>query len=95
MILINNLSVKMTDYRPDVNTAIARVLDSSHFILGSETENFESLFANYIQVNHCCCVANGTDAIELALRALGLQSGDKIATVANASMYSCTAIIVQ
>ena len=60
--------------------------------LFSETKNFESLFAHYIQVNHCCCVANGTP-IELALRALGLQSGDKIATVANASMYSCTGII--
>jgi aminotransferase EvaB len=93
MILINNLSTKMANYQHDVNEAIARVLDSSKFILGSETKNFESLFAHYIQVNHCCCVANGTDAIELALRALGLQSGDKIATVANASMYSCTGII--
>ena len=71
----------MANYRHDVNEAIARVLDSSHFTLGSETKNFESLFANYIQVNHCCCVANGTDAIELALRALGLQSGDKIAAL--------------
>ncbi len=93
MILINNLSTKMANYRHDVNEAIARVLDSSEFILGSETKNFESQFARYIQVNHCCCVANGTDAIELALRAIGLQSGDKIATVANASMYSCTGII--
>lgn len=93
MILINNLSTKLTDYRRDVNEAIARVLDSSNFILGSETKDFESLFAHYIQINHCCCVANGTDAIELALRALGLQPGDKIATVANASMYSCTGII--
>ena len=82
----------MTDYRREVNEAIARVLDSSNFVLGSETRNFESLFAHYIQVNHCCCVANGTDAIELALRALGLQSGDKIATVANASIYSFTCI---
>jgi dTDP-3-amino-2,3,6-trideoxy-4-keto-D-glucose/dTDP-3-amino-3,4,6-trideoxy-alpha-D-glucose/dTDP-2,6-dideoxy-D-kanosamine transaminase len=93
MILINNLSTRMTNHRSEVNTAIEQVLDSSNYILGRETEKFESLFANFIEVNHCCCVANGTDAIELALRALGLQSGDKIAAVANASMYSCTGIL--
>ena len=38
MILINNLSTKMMAYSTDVNTTIARVLDSSHFIIGSETE---------------------------------------------------------
>ena len=81
MILINNLSSKMANYRHDVNEAIARVLDSSHFTLGSEIKNFEPFFAHYLQVNHCCCVANGTDAIELELRALGLQSGDKIAAL--------------
>ena len=75
MILINNLSTKLTDYRRDVNEAIARVLDSSNFILGSETKDFESLFANYIQINHCCCVANGTDAIELVFWALGRGAG--------------------
>ena len=69
------------------------MLNSSNFVLGSEIRNFGLLFAHYIQVNHFCCVANGTDAIELALQALGLQPGDKIATVANASMYSCTSII--
>ena len=74
IILINNLSTKMTDYRRDVNEAIPRVLDSSNFILGRETINFDSLFAHYIQVNHCCCVANGTDAIELVFWALGRGS---------------------
>ena len=46
-----------------------------------------------IQVAHCCSVANGTDAIELALRALGVGAGDKVATVANAGMYTSTAIL--
>ena len=68
MILINNLSAKMKDYRRDINEAIARVLNRSNFVLGSETKNFESLFAHYIQVNYCCCVANGTDAIEISLK---------------------------
>ena len=51
MILINNLSSKMTDYRRDVNEAITRALDSSNFIHGSETKYFDWLFAHYIQVN--------------------------------------------
>jgi dTDP-3-amino-2,3,6-trideoxy-4-keto-D-glucose/dTDP-3-amino-3,4,6-trideoxy-alpha-D-glucose/dTDP-2,6-dideoxy-D-kanosamine transaminase len=53
----------------------------------------EKSFANYIQVNYCRSVANGTDALELALRGVGVKAGDKVATVANAGMYTSTALL--
>jgi dTDP-4-amino-4,6-dideoxygalactose transaminase len=55
-------------------------------------KSFESSFADYLGASYCIAVANGTDALELALRAAGVQSGDEVATVANAGMYATTAI---
>lgn len=62
-------------------------------MLGPEVEAFEAEFAAYCGVDYCVGVGNGTDALELALRALGIKSGEKIVTVANAGGYSTTAII--
>ena len=50
-------------------------------------------FADYCGVSHAVAVANGTDAIELALRATGVQRGDSVATVANAGFYATTALL--
>ena len=63
-----------------------------YYILGPEGEAFEHEFAAYCQTAHCVALANGTDALELALRALGVGPGDGVATVANAGGYSSTAI---
>jgi dTDP-4-amino-4,6-dideoxygalactose transaminase len=54
------------------------VLDSGRYILGPEVEAFESEFAGYIGVEHCVGVANGTDALAIALRALGVGPGDEV-----------------
>lgn len=70
-----------------------RVVRSGWFILGPELEKFETEFAVYNNVKHCVGVANGTDAIELALRASGATVGDTIATVANAGFYTTTAVL--
>lgn len=72
--------------------SIQRVLDSYQYILGSEVAHFEWEFARYVGVNYCVTVANGSDALELALRSLGIQAGDLVATVANAGFYASTAI---
>jgi aminotransferase EvaB len=72
--------------------ALARVLESNHFVLGREVVQFEHEFAQYVGVPHCISVANGTDALELALRALGVGAGRQVACVANAGFYSATAI---
>jgi dTDP-4-amino-4,6-dideoxygalactose transaminase len=60
--------------------------------MGPEVTQFESAFAQYCGTTHAIGVANGTDAIELALRATGVDAGDDVITVANAGFYSSTAI---
>ena len=71
---------------------MARVHDRGWYILGPEVEAFEREFAAYVGVAECVAVGNGTDALELALRALAIGPGDAVATVANAGMYATTAI---
>lgn len=85
-------SAKLANLNLDFSEAISRVLKRHHYILGEEVVNFEKEFAAYLGVDYCISVANGTDALELALRALGINKGDKVITVANAGFYSSTAI---
>ncbi len=54
------------------------VLDSGSYILGPEVEAFESEFAAQVGVEHCVGVGNGTDALAIALRALGVGPGDEV-----------------
>jgi len=91
--LINDLKRHNGPLMPALEEAVVRVLRSGWFILGSEVESFEREFANYCGVDFCIGVANGTEALELALRALEIGPGDEVATVANAGMYSTTAIL--
>jgi len=85
-------SLETVNSAVDLLNPIRRVLDSNHFILGKEVAGFEDEFACYCGVPHCVSVANGTDALELALRALGVQRGDTVAAAANAGFYGSTAI---
>jgi dTDP-4-amino-4,6-dideoxygalactose transaminase len=57
-----------------------------------QTSTFETEFADYLGASHCIGVGNGTDALEIALRSLGLGPGARIGTVANAGHYASTAI---
>lgn len=76
----------------EIHAAIQRVLESGHYILGPEVQGFEKEFAAYCGVEYCLSVANGTEAIEVALRALGIKRGDRIATVANTVTATVSAI---
>jgi dTDP-4-amino-4,6-dideoxygalactose transaminase len=69
-----------------------RVIERGWFVLGSEGADFEKAFAAYCGMPHAIGVANGTDGIELALRAVGVGQGDRVATVANAGFYASTSI---
>lgn len=71
--------------------AIARVVESNWFVLGAEVEGFEREFAQYCGAPNCVSVANGSDALELALRALGVGRGDKVLMVSNAGFYASVA----
>jgi aminotransferase EvaB len=69
-----------------------RVTASGRFIAGPEVAAFESAFATYCGVSDCVSTGNGTDALEIALRAADIKAGDEVATVANAGLYATTAI---
>ena len=71
---------------------LRRVLDSQHYVLGPEVAAFEKEFAEYCGVSQCVTLANGTDALELALRALDVQHGDRVVLAANAGFYGSKAV---
>jgi dTDP-3-amino-2,3,6-trideoxy-4-keto-D-glucose/dTDP-3-amino-3,4,6-trideoxy-alpha-D-glucose/dTDP-2,6-dideoxy-D-kanosamine transaminase len=77
---------------PLIQAAVLRVLSSQRFVMSAELAAFEKEFASYVGVDHCIGVANGTDALELALRAIGVTSGSTVVCAANAGFYSSTAI---
>ena len=62
----------LAPYHDRLTEAIDRVARSGRYILGPEVEAFEAEFAAYLGVKHCIGVANGTDALTIALRALGV-----------------------
>ena len=76
----------------DFSLAIRRVIDRHWYVLGEEVACFEREFAKYVGVETSVTLANGTDALELALRGLGVQQGDQVVAVANAGFYGSTAI---
>src|SRR5580692_726939 len=64
--------------REEIHAAIDRVLAGGRFILGPEVEAFEQDFADHLGVSHAIGVGNGTDAITIALRAMGVGPGDEV-----------------
>ncbi len=93
LMLINDLSARIRANEQAIVAAINSVIASGWFVLGPHVRKFEASFAQYLGAAHCVSVANGTDAIELALRAMGVKTGDRVATVANAGMYTTTATL--
>lgn len=76
----------------EIDAAVARVLHSGWYILGAEVSSFEEEWAAWCGALHTVSVANGTDALSLALVALGIGAGDEVITVANAGVYQAVAI---
>jgi len=93
MLKINDLARHHAPLAEALAARAQAVLASGWFVLGPEVAAFESAFARYCGVEHAIGVANGTDALELALRACRVGSGDEVVNVANAGMYTTTAIL--
>ncbi len=89
-----DLRAQLARIRPEVDVAVARVLESTRFIGGDECTLFEREFAAYCGAAHACGVANGTDALTLALRAYGVGPGDEVVTVANTFIATGEAILL-
>ena len=78
----------------DVRRAIDRVVASGWFVLGPEVDAFEREFAAASGAAHAVGVGNGTDAIALILRALGIGAGDEVITSPLSAAYSALAIMM-
>jgi dTDP-4-amino-4,6-dideoxygalactose transaminase len=78
-----DLSRQYTQVQDDIATGWSKVIDQSSFVLGPEVAEFERAFADFSQVGNCIGVGNGTDALELALRALDIGVGDEVILPAN------------
>jgi dTDP-4-amino-4,6-dideoxygalactose transaminase len=89
---IVDLSASYRRYRDDIDAGIARVLESGWYILGKEVARFEGEFAAWLGVKNVVGVANGTDAVNLALRSLGIGQGDAVFTVSHTAVASVAAI---
>ena len=75
-----------------VRSAFERVLTSGRYILGNEVEAFEREWAAYLHVSHCIGVGNGTDALALALLAVGVKGGEEVITVSHTAVATVAAI---
>lgn len=92
MINCANPSAQFLSYQAEIEDAVLRVLRSGRYILGSEVKALEREFAEYIGTTYAIGVANGTDALELAIRALDLNTGDEVITVSHTAVATVAAI---
>jgi dTDP-4-amino-4,6-dideoxygalactose transaminase len=79
-------------HKEEIDSAITRVVESGHYILGQEVEAFEKEFAAYIGVRFGIGVSSGTDALHLALWACGIGPGDEVITVSHTAVATVVAI---
>ena len=84
---MSTLNIQMVDLttqykkiKPEIDEAIHRVLDSGHYILGKEVGEFEAAAAKYLGTKHAIGCASGTDALQVAMMALGIGPGDEVVT---------------
>ena len=76
----------------EIDAAVSRVLRGGRYLLGPETEAFETEWAQYVGVAHAVTAASGTDALHLALRACGIGGGDEIITVSHTAVATVAAV---
>lgn len=87
-----DLKRQYQEIKAEVDLAIKNVIDSSQFILGEECEKLEKEFAQFVDVKYAMGVGNGSSALELGMRALGLGSGDEVITPVNSYIASSSSI---
>ena len=78
-----DLKAQYQSIKPDIDHAIESVISETAFIGGKYVNNFKEEFASLYGIKHCVPVANGTDAIYIVLKTLGIGTGDEVITVAN------------
>jgi dTDP-4-amino-4,6-dideoxygalactose transaminase len=87
-----DLKAQYESIKPEIDAAMAAVIDEAAFVGGRFVKAFEHDFAEYCGVGHCVGVANGTDALFIALKTLGVGPGDEVITAANTFIATAEAI---
>lgn len=90
---VNDLARYAARTHAAASARAAEVLASGYYVLGPWVSRFERMFADYVGRAHCIGVGNGTDALEIALRAVGVGAGDRVVLAANTAMYSTGAVL--
>ncbi|MDP4572611.1 DegT/DnrJ/EryC1/StrS family aminotransferase [Pseudomonas sp. LPH60] len=93
MIEYENLGRLNASFFTEYESAFKQVLESGWYVLGKNVAQFESAFAEYLSADYCTGVANGLDALVLALQALDLQAGDEVIVPANTYIATIIAIV--
>lgn len=88
-----DLETQSRQLRDDIMLRLYDVIGSARYILGKEVQEFEEAFAQYCGAKHCIGVANGSDALVLALKALGVGPGDEVITAGNSFAATAFAIV--
>jgi dTDP-4-amino-4,6-dideoxygalactose transaminase len=92
MIPFLDLGAAYRELRPEIEAAVSRVLESGLYILGPEVEAFEAEWAAYCDAKHAVGLANGLDALNLALRALDIGPGDEVIVPSNTYIATWLAV---
>lgn len=93
MIEYENLARSNSAYMADLEDAAKRVIRSGWYVLGQEVSAFEAEFADYVGAKHCIGVANGLDALILAIEALDLPKGSDVLVASNTYIATILAIL--
>jgi dTDP-4-amino-4,6-dideoxygalactose transaminase len=88
-----DLKAQYNSIKPEIDAAIAQVIENSAFIMGKIVSNFEHEFARFCSRRYCITVSNGTSAIELLLKACGIGEGDEVITSPHTFIATAEAIV--
>lgn len=90
---VNALDRHIAPIAPQLGQAALEIISSGFYVLGPNVKAFEHEFSQWCGARECIGVANGTEALELGLRSLGISKGKVVAVAANAAMYGTTAVL--
>ncbi|MBM4306337.1 MAG: DegT/DnrJ/EryC1/StrS family aminotransferase [Deltaproteobacteria bacterium] len=87
-----DLKAQYESIKPEIDSAISKVISESAFVGGPFVESFEKAFAEFCNAKHCIGVGNGTDALFIALKTLGIGPGDEVVVPANSFIATSEAV---
>src|ERR1035437_513481 len=89
-----DLSFQHKNIKTELIDAVSNIIETGQFILGDEVKKFEKSFAELCGTEYAIGVANGTDALFLTMKALGIDKGDEVITAPNSFLASASSIAI-